>query len=1177
MYGKKLVRKIGSLVVIATLIASAFAVLQIGEAVNGNSIHDVGIDTSYYPEGNGIKIFYNGNVVNTTESLFIGNEYTIRTRIANFGDFNESVGICMKVVDSNGSVVFGPETRNTTVNDTTDFWRTWDTTGLMPGEYTIIVNASIANDSNMSNNIAQRTVMLEEYVPPVSVELLYPVGGEIIGGIIPIKWNASSSTGSELTIKLEYKNESGEWHTIASELGNTGIYYWNSTGLEKGKNYTIRITATDEEENNATDESAFFTISQMDVTPYMAYYNETKTIDITGCTGIVKLWYPTATNPTWPGDYELKDQRDGSVGNARFSNVLLSTTGPWIIQDEGCNALYYILVKPIKLNVTVSPSSFDFTRTSEGWVQLSGNVKYNENPMKDVIIEVWAPGQKAGEGTPFAQGKTDANGSYTLTDVGILTKGAGKYNITARIGDFANPNAFGYTIFTVNNVEANITLKNNTAKGGFNIGEIIFEITDSNGNAILTNDYNISVLKDGKPYAWLNTSGGDNTEKMNFEVNGKILKITSNMWEADDYTLSVKADIVGSPDWEYIGSIEFTVQAAPNVNMNLLSPATINVSHKDTNVQMIQVQIFGENMTTFADEEHGFTIDNLTKRIKVEGDVLYSPPKDAYHYWKDGIWNITVFPAYGNGKIYVNVTWPDKGSDSVVVNVKNGGKATAEPTEIIVDTPTDITVTITKDGQAVPYVDELWLYYEMPSYWQGTNWVLIKNVSGVYTNNGAYTFTNISSEYAGVNIIAMAKFYGSQYAYALIKSKAAHDLSVEIAPDKALAGEKTTFKVNITKDGKPYDDESGYYFYVLNESQLTKLHNGEIEINDLTPIAHEKVSQGNYTFEYITKTAGTYYLYVTSQNKKHDIPADSEPSFEVTKANVAVSPTMLVKRVDKNMTITFTVTWNGKTLNGTLRIYNITALTNYAGDTELEVENGEVNITGVDAIATGNITFEFKPKGTGNDFAPAGGMLKVTSPEISIIEPANEIAYIGVENLIIIEVTHPLKHEGCGGLNVTVEMPDGSEIDVGKTGNDGKLSFGVIPLETGKIYLKVEGERVPGVEIDVGIGLRINAPEKIEKGKEMTIVVTTLGGNPVKDAIVKVDGSQIGTTDANGIVKYKPENSGTITITAEKEGYYKASVSVEVTKPPKEQPGFELLGFAIALLAAILIARRKRK
>jgi len=60
-------------------------------------------------------------------------------------------------------------------------------------------------------------------------------------------------------------------------------------------------------------------------------------------------------------------------------------------------------------------------------------------------------------------------------------------------------------------------------------------------------------------------------------------------------------------------------------------------------------------------------------------------------------------------------------------------------------------------------------------------------------------------------------------------------------------------------------------------------------------------------------------------------------------------------------------------------------------------------------------------------------------------------------------------------------------------------------------------------------------------------------------------------------VKYKPENSGTITITAEKEGYYKASVSVEVTKPPKEQPGFELLGFAIALLAAILIARRKRK
>ncbi|MCD6222300.1 MAG: hypothetical protein J7K12_01270 [Thermoplasmata archaeon] len=1171
MYGKKLIRKIGSLVVIATLIASAFAVLQIGEAVNGSSIHDVGIDTSYYPEGNGIKIFYNGNVVNTTESLFIGNEYTIRTRIANFGDFNESVSICMKVVDSNGSVVFGPETRlwNATVNDTTDFWRTWDTTGLTPGNYTIVVNASIGNDSDASNNIAQRTVTLEEYIPPVSIELLYPVGGEIIGGIIPIKWNASSSTGSKLKIKLEYKNESGEWHTIASELENTGIYYWDSTGLEKEKDYTIKITATDEEENNATDESAAFTITQLDVSIKTVYYNDVKNIHVNNTEGTVTLYR---------SDGSVYKTEDGSLGDVLFFNVKFDKVGLWRV-DDTVKGTFYIRVLPIKLNVSVSPESVDYAKSgAASYVTIEGYVNDKDgNPMKNITVEIWAPGATAGVDAFIAQVKTDANGSYKLENIRMGYYGAGKYNITARDGNFSNPNAFGYTIFTVNSIEANITLKNNTAKGGFNIGEIIFEVTDSSGNMILTNDYNISVLKDGKPYAWINTSGDENTEKMNFDVDGKILKITSGMWEAGDYTLSVKADIVGSSDWEYIGSIEFTVQPAPNVNMNLLSSATINVTDKDTNVQMIQVQIFGENMTTFADEEHGFTIDNLTKRIKVEGDVLYSPPKEAYHYWKDGIWNITVFPAYGNGKIYVNVTWPDKGSDSVVVNVKNGGKVTAEPTEVIVDTPTDITVTITKDGQAVPYVDELWLYYEMPSYWQGTNWVLIKNVSGVYTSDGAYTFTNISSEYAGVNIIAMAKFYGSQYAYAIIKSKAAHDLSVEIAPDKALVGEKTTFKVNITKDGKPYDDESGYYFYVLNESQLTKLHNGEIEIGDLTPIAHEKVSQGNYTFEYIQTEAGTYYLYVTSQNKKHDVPSGSEPSFEVTKASVSVNPTMLVKSVDKNMTITFTVTWNGKALNGTLRIHNITDLTNYGGDTELEVVNGEANITGIDAIATGNITFEFKPKGVGNEFASAAGMLKVVSPEISVIEPANGIAYIGVENLIIIKVTHPLKHEGCGGLNVVVEMPDGNDIDVGTTGNDGKLSFGVIPLETGKIHLKVEGERVPGVEIDVGIGLRINAPAKIEKGKEMTIVVTTLGGNPVKDATVKVDGSQIGTTDANGIVKYKPENSGTITITAEKEGYYKASVSVEVTKPPKEQPGFELLGFAVALLAAILIARRKRK
>ncbi|MCD6573977.1 MAG: hypothetical protein J7K95_07800, partial [Thermoplasmata archaeon] len=70
MYGKKLIRKIGSLVVIATLIASAFVILPNGNGVaNGNSVHDVGISTDYEGAVNGIKITRDETVIGENDSL----------------------------------------------------------------------------------------------------------------------------------------------------------------------------------------------------------------------------------------------------------------------------------------------------------------------------------------------------------------------------------------------------------------------------------------------------------------------------------------------------------------------------------------------------------------------------------------------------------------------------------------------------------------------------------------------------------------------------------------------------------------------------------------------------------------------------------------------------------------------------------------------------------------------------------------------------------------------------------------------------------------------------------------------------------------------------------------------------------------------------------------------------
>lgn len=64
-------------------------------------IHDINVSTDYYPEGNGIKI-YNGGEVSPGENLTIDESYTIRSRVVNDGDFNETVNVTIKVNNETG-------------------------------------------------------------------------------------------------------------------------------------------------------------------------------------------------------------------------------------------------------------------------------------------------------------------------------------------------------------------------------------------------------------------------------------------------------------------------------------------------------------------------------------------------------------------------------------------------------------------------------------------------------------------------------------------------------------------------------------------------------------------------------------------------------------------------------------------------------------------------------------------------------------------------------------------------------------------------------------------------------------------------------------------------------------------------------------------------------------------
>ena len=1159
MYGKRLVKRVGSLVIAAVIIASAFAILPMSNekamASSMNTTPLVVTEIMYNPAGSDddkewIELYNMGD----TELNLTG--WTIKDAANNtFATLDIILGPYSYVVVNGSELNNGDETiyiydaTNAEVLNVSYSDIAAENHSIELGEDDTWHEGPEGGTPGMPNSVM---------VPPVTEY-------ELKGELMPWGWyvtnvtvtlNATNETTGVKEIK--YRIDGGDWNTytepfVISEPGTHLVEYysvdvWGAT--ETTKNFTVKIANIS---------------SNLAVTPTEINWNETATVWVNNSQGEVSLYAPRENTPRMGPETRTI---------IRWLNVHFDVSGDWWVVDlfdSNANAAK-IVVHPLSLDVNATPDETDFQKNK--YVDIQGTVTLNGEAATQAKVKLTKP-----DGTEEIK-DVDASGNFLFTLYLSPTEdGAGEYNITAFIGDEAYPDAFGYDVVMINPIEPNITLVSNDAVGGFDIGTVQFDITDpADGTALLTNNYNISIYKDGKLYAWHTPT--EHGGPIMFNISGKRLTLSSGMWEAGDYVLNVSVDITGDGSWEYVGEASYTVEAAPPVNLKIKSPADkkINVLDLGNNSQVIQVQIFGENMTTFGTPEAlgiGDNNENVTERIKVEGDVLYAPPKAAYEYWKDGIWNITIFPTIGNGKIYINVTWPDKGEAGEVIDVVEGGYISVEPTVVVVDNTYTVNVTVkTKDQNPVTLVDAIRLYYEDPAYYEGVGWTLITEKTNEYSATGTFTFENFTADRAAINIVVAVEFRAPSetYAYARIISNPAHDLNVSLSPDAVLAGELTTFTVNITRNGSPYTET--FEYYILNETELQKLHEGTLEL----PAPAYTGNEANDTFDYLETEPGTYYVYVRTQDKKHD-NMENEPSFTVSKASVSVSPSLLVKNVDINVTLEFTVTWNGEPVTGTLLIHGLQEVASYEAYVEnatyeLDITNGTGTLENVSAIATGTLTFEFLPATEGSVYADAEGSLEITTPTVEIVEPKEKVAFLAVENLITIVVKHPLTGNGIEGLTVEIITPTrGEPVEVGKTDSNGKLIFGIVPLQTGKIKVLVEGEEAG--EISIWVGLKIVMPSEIEKDNEVTILVTTRGGKPVEGATVKVDGTTIGTTDANGEIKYKPTEEGTIKITAEKEGYYAAEKTVEVKKGA-ETPGFGFVGIAVAIALIALIYRRRK-
>jgi subtilase family serine protease len=124
-----------------------------------------------------------------------------------------------------------------TYNNTIEF----EWTPEYPGNHNLTVSLDPDNDiietNETNNNLSVHVITANR----IGLELLFPLGGEILTGFCNITWNASYD--QPVMIDLVYSANNGyTWNTIAENITNNGSYEWDTRDVIDGK-YMILIVA----------------------------------------------------------------------------------------------------------------------------------------------------------------------------------------------------------------------------------------------------------------------------------------------------------------------------------------------------------------------------------------------------------------------------------------------------------------------------------------------------------------------------------------------------------------------------------------------------------------------------------------------------------------------------------------------------------------------------------------------------------------------------------------------------------------------------------------------------------------------------------------------------------------------------------------------------------------------
>ncbi|MCD6171675.1 MAG: Ig-like domain repeat protein, partial [Thermoplasmata archaeon] len=130
----------------------------------------------------------------------------------------------------------------------------------MMGLYNFFIYA--IDTTNNGKKSVSKQFQIADLMPP-NVEISSPSKGSIVRGNVNIRWNATDNHDSkqEIKVTIKYSIDNGlTWHNIASNIGNSGSYTWNTSEFQDSQNYMIKISAEDTSGNTGSDISDKFTV-----------------------------------------------------------------------------------------------------------------------------------------------------------------------------------------------------------------------------------------------------------------------------------------------------------------------------------------------------------------------------------------------------------------------------------------------------------------------------------------------------------------------------------------------------------------------------------------------------------------------------------------------------------------------------------------------------------------------------------------------------------------------------------------------------------------------------------------------------------------------------------------------------------------------------------------------------